>query len=396
MAMDENIIPPTIPQKGGATPNNSFIPKNPMGGGPDPVPPPVIGIPKPVMPVKNIGPTTQLKPLRTYESDVADLLNRRGTSALTIALAESKKKTGDDVLADTPEESSNTGKKIFISLLSLILIGGGTIGAYYLYSISPLAPQPAPTQVAEAPDSLIPHDSQTFIELKTVGQNEVKNKINTELAKDQAPNSIKEIIFTTIEKNNCINDNCTGVTPTRIPAQTMLNTMKIPAPDMVARSLASDWMLGIYSNGVGNKSIFVVTTNNFFQNTFAGMLQWENTMPDDLKSFLMADTFINVPITTNNPVVASSSSKNIGTSSVATGSTTATTTPYPSIQTYITIRGKFIDKIIKNKDIREYQDPNGKTIFLYSFISQNMMVVATDENLIPEIMNRLEKRSYMR
>ena len=68
----------------------------------------------------------------------------------------------------------------------------------------------------------------------------------------------------------------------------------------------------------------------------------------------------------------------------------------PSLPTYTTLSGQFVDKIIKNKDIREFVASNGKIIFLYSFLDNTRIVFASDESLIAEIMTRLEKQANMR
>jgi hypothetical protein len=304
-------------------------------------------------PISKIGPTTELKSLRTYESDVADLLTKRNTSALTIALAESRKKQNVESIASTPEESSDTGKKLLIVLLSLIFIGAGLFGAYYLYMKSPLAPAPNINPVTDTAKSLIPVDSITTLEISSISQVDLKNKLLAEISRSQEPNTLREIAIVMKDKTNCVEGACDNLVATKIPVATMISSLNIPAPDILIRSLINPWMLGIYSNSVGEKSIFGIVVNNFFQNTFSGMLQWENLMPDDLKTFII-----------NNP-------KDI-------------------------IRGQFIDKIVKNKDIREFKSVEGNPVFLYSFIDNSMLIFAVDENIIGEVMSRLEKQSFIR
>ena len=58
--------------------------------------------------------------------------------------------------------------------------------------------------------------------------------------------------------------------------------------------------------------------------------------------------------------------------------------------------GSFKDKIIKNKDVREFSDISGNTLFLYSFINNNTIVIARDEGALGEIINRFENNAYVR
>ena len=138
-----------------------------------------IGIaPAPTMPARE--PHTS-KALRTYEGDVAEVLAHKGTSAASIAIAENQKNTGRDSLGST--EDSRAGRKILITIISIVLIGGGGFGAYYLYSISPLAQtKPTVSQPTAAP-SIVPADSQVPIPIDNMNTAGIISAIKTELAK---------------------------------------------------------------------------------------------------------------------------------------------------------------------------------------------------------------------
>jgi len=110
-------------------------------------------------------------------------------------------------------------------------------------------------------------------------------------------------------------------------------------------------MLGIYTDNSGNKDVFVLTTINYFQNAFAGMLQWESVMPDDLEQYL----------------------------------------PINGI-----IKGAFVDRIIQNRDVREFVTSDGKILFLYSFIDNTKLVITGSESTLMEILSRLEQKDFVR
>jgi len=94
------------------------------------------------------------------------------------------------------------------------------------------------------------------------------------------------------------------------------------------------------------------------------MIQWESTMPEDLKQYLGT---INVPIDNT-----STSTKNMAS------------------------HGEFKDRIVKNIDVREYIDGYGKIVLLYSFISNDKLIITSSEETLQEIITRLEKSAYVR
>ena len=364
------------------------------------------------------------KPLRTYEGDVAEVMSHRRTSTASIAIAESKKQDGEERMGNI--ETSHAGRKIFLVILSIFFVGAGLAGAYYLYSISPLAPVVQTAQQQKPAQSLVPSDTQSVITIaNTMDPLNVQATIGVEVLKVQKPNSIKEVIIATKNETGSLS---------RISSQDIINDLDISVPDILQRSLANYWMMGIYNNANNEKSLFVVVTSNFFQNTFAGMLQWENTMADELKQYLYQtepagisnsgtqrntgtslkinslDNLNNILPSTASSSTASSSNNqankmagmaistttNISTSSKITSISSTTLDITQPLRPYQTIRGKFEDRIIKNKDVREFRTETGTVLFLYSFIDNNHLIVTPNEATLVEVLNRLEKQSFIR
>ncbi len=330
-----------------------------------------------------------LKPLRTYESDVAEAMARERASLATMTIAETRKKEVEraKVQTQTQDQQENAGeiqsprphgdgaKKAFLMILILIFIGAGVIGAYYLYSKSPLAPATPVTQEQKVAPSLVISESYAAIETDNLNVNTLKSRIEREAAKSQAPGTIKEIIPT----------KTAGAQKMRVGGPEMIGLLDIPTPDILLRSLDRPMMIGVYANPAGEKSLFVVGTSVFFQNTFAGMLQWESVMADDLKYYLFPSDVRGVA--------------NVGEGGTTTPSSiTPSTTPSADAPVpYLTIRGHFKDRIIKNKDVRAFEDEAGQTLFLYSFVDNNTKLVLTNkESTLTEILTRLEKARAIR
>ena len=325
---------------------------------------------------------------------MAEVLAHGRASTASIAIAESKKQEGEDRLGNSEETkgSSNTGLKILVIVISLILIVLGIGAGYYFYNQSALAPSTPQAPAAQSVPSLIPADSQDVIAIDGLGGAAVLERIQGEMAKPLPSDSITEII--PIET--------TDGQRARLSTADMLSLMQISPPDILTRSLDSSWMLGVYTDGSGNKSAFVVVTTNFFQNAFAGMLQWESVMADDLKQYVGtngAADIANVPLVTA-PIAIATSTENASTTGMTATSTATTTSVIEQVPAQpaspYAIDGHFEDRIIMNKDVRVFVTDNGNILFLYSFIDNTKLVVAGSEDALKEILTRLENQAFVR
>lgn len=299
-----------------------------------------------------------IKNLRTYESDVAEILAARGTSKVAISLAESKRKGEGETIKNTPPEpkrakdllqstettssSGGFGSKIILVLISIILIGLGSIVGYYLYNKSALVASKTPAVVkATLLPALVPANSQLTLSVDGMNSATLYSAIKNQLAKTQPSSTIRELIL--IEKK--------GDIEYRVSAPEMIALMGIKIPDIISRTLTPQWMLGTYTDGEG-KHPFVIVTTNLFQNAFAGMLAWEPDMTTDLKNYL----------------------------------------PFASS----TLTAEFRDEIVRNKDVRALVTKEGTTIFLYSLIDNTTMVIAENENTLNALLARLENKAFVR
>lgn len=325
-----------------------------------------------------------LKALRTYEGDVAEVLAHSQASRSSIAIAEARKESGEDRIQN--EEPSHVGRNLLLTVLSLLILVAGAGGAYYLYSQSALAPSTPQAPVVQSVPSLIPADSQDVISIDGLSAPATLARIQSEIAKQTPPNSITEIIpIETLSGQK-----------TRVSASEMLGLMEITPPDILSRSLDSPWMLGVYTGSDGAKSAFIVATTNFFQNAFAGMLQWESVMADDLKQYVgtgSAAGIANVAPAPAPAVAIASSTGGASTTASAAG-LTAIAPVQPAVPN--TVSGHFEDRIILNKDVRVFVTNDGKTLFLYSFIDNTKLAVAGSEAALREILTRLENQAYVR
>lgn len=300
------------------------------------------------------------KPIRTYESDVAEALANRKSNIASMVIAEKKKDEQEAESISTSVKSgtsSSNSKKVFMLLVSIIFIVTGLGGGYYLYLKSPLSATPSTSNIVKVP-SLINPDIQKRMEIASMNGEKLEiaiaNSFNNENVKD---NQINEIILT---QN-------TGSTTYRILGNEFIKKMNWNMPETLVRSITNKWMLGVYGYD-GQKLPFIVLSTDFFQNAFAGMLKWENSIPDELSVIL-------------NYKDIARANDNTSTS---------------SIKSFFSIRGNYVDRVIMNRDVREFRSESGELLVLYSFIDKDMFIIATSEATLKALIEKIEKQTYLR
>jgi hypothetical protein len=109
---------------------------------------------------------------------------------------------------------------------------------------------------------------------------------------------------------------------------------------------------------MGGKARFIVLKTSYYANAFSGMLKWEKNIYSDLKNILdlKNESF----------------------------ETTGTTTDSYSLKTSM-----FYDGIISNRDSRILRDGQNKTLLIYSFIDNETLVIASNENLLKTLTQKL-------
>jgi hypothetical protein len=348
------------------------------------------------------------KAIRTYEGDIADSIQHRQTSQASMVVAAQEKKHEEEVLVvhadEAPKTRGNWLKNTLMILGSLILLGAGVAAVYYFYTISPLSVRqptaPAPVQTAVTVSSIVTPDLQKVADITNQNPSGIINKINQVAQANQLQSGdILEIILGQ-EASTTQNGKVSSALE-RVTGPQFFVLMGLLAPDALTTSLTDQWMLGFYSASnttpvesapviIATTTVatttatsttviattststdtadteftfteppatvatpFIILTNNFFQNAFAGMLSWESTMPSDLSAIF--------------------------------GITPAEWSS-----------GTFHDKLVKNKNVREFTDSSGSVLFLYSFIDNNTLVIAQNEAALTEIITRFENQAYVR
>ncbi len=322
------------------TAGNSFIPAMPL----TPIP-----TAKVEEAPKDRVETTPVFEKKTEQKDINTGANNNPTIASVVRTPSAIVIPKERRLERVVSNNSNGGaKKLLIGFFICILVIGGIGGGYYLYTIRPqgnTVPIPIKNNTSTVLiPSIVTPNTQEILDITGKQGAEIVTYIKQTETKLQQY-ELHEIIFR--KKNPSTNSGQQTLTAPEFISKLWLNT-----PDNFVSSLNPNlWMFGVDSTGNNNSSPFVLFTTNFFQNTFAGMLAWEPTLPLDLSSIF------NFPINSS---------------------------------------GKYEDRILHNKNIREFVNASGTPLFLYGFLDQDRLLITRNESTFSDVVDRIEKQTYIR
>jgi len=319
-----------------------------------------------------------IKSLRTFQSDVAEALGKNNVTVAQMAIAENVRKAEGEiksfqdaqrsqesvptptiqpvaprtpppmtirppeVITNGPEPvmHSGGGKKVILFLLSLLLLSGGIFGGLYFYSKSPLANvSPKITPKGEY-RGILSSDTQKKIVLGSLVDKRLEDILAYEKqSAELEPGQNSELYF--------VKQNDTDF----LTAEEFINLSTTRSPETVRRSLTNNFMFGFHRNTVSIEPYIILKTE-FFQNTFTGMLKWEPELHMDTKVWLSDKTI-------------------------------------PSSTT-------FVDRVIKNKDVRILRDESNAIAIMYGFLDSETLVITTNEETFLNLLDRFEKQAYIR
>jgi len=280
------------------------------------------------------------KPLRTYQSDVEEMLKHGEGSLATIAIAENDKRIRAGLSVEEPEKPGRTKLILGISL-SLIVLGIGTLGFLYLFRNTEQEPVP----LVEKTPAIIVTDLEKALNIKGLGRDEILRILAKEVKENNS--TLSSVVGLNIVEG-------TGENKQTVATSVFFQKLQTHAPDALVRSLAPNFLFGLHILNMNQP--FLIFKTGYYQNTYAGMLSWENTLKEDIGSIFIAPEAA---------VVAETSDQVIN-------------------------RGeKFEDIVVKNRDTRALRNQEGKIVFLYSFPDKNTLVLTTNADTLQKISERL-------
>lgn len=281
------------------------------------------------------SPTTDPHAIRTYASDLAEVMRTKQGSVVKIALAEQERRSAEEA-----NRSPTSKKNILLAGGALGLIAVGILIFFLTNSGTPQGTVPI-TDTGGVLPSLLSTDTDKDLDVTGLNADNVMQAVARELANATPKlNTIERVILT--EK---IGTGSRTVTTGRLFEASGAN---VPKP--LLRSFDMYPTIGIHAFD-GNGLFFLFHLDSYTTG-FSGMLAWEITLFEDMYQYF-------------------------GITAVGDRADIAS--------------AKWVDKVIKNQDTRALLDQKGNAVLYYTFLGEDksLLLIASKESTLGEVVNRL-------
>ncbi|MBU6323634.1 hypothetical protein KGQ55_03020 [Patescibacteria group bacterium] len=303
--------------------------------------------------------TDEPSPMHTYKSDFVDKTKDVSASKFSLVAAE------QDARGTASAKKGSFFRSVLFALGGLVLLAGGGAIAYFAF-VKSTAPNTVP--IAPVAPSLVFVDERA--QLSRSGAN-LMAALAADAAKPLPEGSVRlEYVMQSVPGP-------LGTTTEPAPGGVLISQLGLPAPGLLLRNIDPSSTVGAVTAN-GETRIFFILRAISYERTFAGMLQWEGTIMQDLAPLYPpypASAQGVTPTSSTTPISASSTPK------------TATTTP-PNAASSMQTPG-FRDEVIGNYNVRAYKDAAGRTLLLYGYRDQSTLIIARDEAAFTTLAARL-------
>jgi hypothetical protein len=274
-----------------------------------------------------------VKVLRTYTSDMADVIRENEVSVIKIAMAEKEKQ---DREVEYKKAKGTNLSKILLLIGGVVLIVVAIFVASYIIQKKKVVPIPPPNKI----ETFLPYDSEMDIDVTKVTN--INNLSNTIKDGEQTQPGMIEAFFLMKKVND------TYVTFT---SKDFLSLIQTTMPGALIRSLTDKYLVGKYSNknvpGSGSGMFLILETTDY-NLAYASMLEWEGTLLEDL--FVLFNL--------------------------------------PKPENALSIK-PWNDMIVNNKDTRVLYGENGQPIIYYSFVNKKNFIITDNIEALKEVISRI-------
>jgi len=282
----------------------------------------------------------EAKTIHTYLTDMAETVRNNEISVINIAVAEQKKHEREDIYRKADGTNS---KKLFLLIGGVILLLGTFVTIYFIIQKNKVSNIPITNVTNSKIETIISYDSQSFIDVsQTTSSNDFVKLLKPEILKVGNPDSIKSIFLT----------NSMSGSPEILKLEDFTSLLGITAPSSLIRSLSDQYMIGTYTSSIKNSKphLFLLFKVKDYDIVYAGMLQWEKTMLNDMFNLFNINTAGN------------------------------------SISLF---EMPFKDALINNKDMRVLYNDSGDNVLSYVFIDKNNLIITDDQDTIEKVASLL-------
>ncbi len=310
--------------------------------------------PAPLIPPVSPKDDTVVKAVETYQGDIEKLVQKKNVSVVSMAAAEEKRRANTTQgEPEVPRPWLSTLSKTAMIIGGIGLLAGAGLAIFFVT-------KPAPSVIIEtdAPAPFIYVD-ETFgfnVPLGSFKRAAAMAALEGQRQQIQLSLGLIARIYLAIPPTT------PGGSNTPLSVAQLLAVLAPNVPAALLRAVDPyEYLLGVHSYD-GNQAFLILKTTSYEQ-TFSGMLQWEQFMRQDLAPLFSRRAQVQIQQDVN----------------------ASSTTPTPDI-----IQTGFIDRIIENHDVRAVQDINGEISILWSFVDRNTLVITTNEATLREITSRLK------
>ncbi|HEC32834.1 MAG TPA: hypothetical protein ENI63_01070 [Candidatus Kaiserbacteria bacterium] len=295
---------------------------------------------------KKVSIKNTIKRIRTYKEDIAEAIRSQKASLTSITAAEQGRTS---IPNDVVQKSYTDPKKIAVIIGSILLIVLGISVIIFF------------TLFYEKKDVVIEKEIPSFFFVEKQKETNITNKSPRKILqklsakKEKISLSLGQIANLYITKTT---KNVETESTYTVSSKEFLKDIHAQVSDAFLRSLEPSFMVGIHS--FNQNQPFIIFKSNSYQNSFRGMLEWENAMYNDLFPFFVKNTdpILKVPIN-------------------------------PKTGRKIVLRENFEDKIMQNIDVRALLSVDGDVELLYAFPNQQTLIITTNESTLIELITRL-------
>lgn len=304
----------------------------------------------PVQPTRDVVAAAKAAPLpepiHTYTSDFKGKSEKEGATKISMLAAE------QDARSTPPPHvlSSPPPQRLVLLGAGILLILAGIGSVYAAVRIATGGP-PIPEEIFVP--SLIFADEREEIE----GEGRDLQAALAALASRPLANGEVLVVYRTAASTTE-----GGLIKTAEDGGTLIQALSLPAPGILLRSIESRSLTGIVAAAGEGRPFFILSVSSY-ERSFGGMLEWEDTMSEDLAAF-----FPPLPDTV--------------TEYAATG-TTAIQPPRPA----------FEDQVIENRDVRVLRDGEGRIQLLYGYYDKRTLLIVRSPEAFSELVTRLQQGS---
>ncbi len=211
--------------------------------------------------------------VRTYATDIGEMMKREKGSVIKIALAEQHRR---DEFKRKMDPTAT--KNVVVMIVGIMLIVGGIM--VFIYTLMNRAKPVEVTNFASNLPSFFFTENQVQIDMTELNRTELVDAIHGEVARTTL---VPETF------NNLFISYKSAVGQAQVPANVFFQKLGVEIPDGLFQNLYPGFMLGIYSETSGN-DLFMIFKVKEFNETFLAMREWESTMLSEMIRLYDVDT----------------------------------------------------------------------------------------------------------